>query len=169
MAKHAVVRTDLIDGTDVRSKLVSVKYLGADGSTPTAIDNGNVLAVKSLVSGEREVYVGEAPEADSSIDDIVLIASVETMYDERKKNLDEFENEAGDICRGYRLGHGNIFSVTKEALDGVDAPAVGDVVELKAGTKLNVAKSATSGSTVVGTILAVEVAGRYTYYVIKVA
>lgn len=168
MAKHAVVRTDLLDGTDVRSKLVSVKYMGTDGATPTAIDNGNVLVVKSLISGEREVYKGETPAADSSIDDVVLIASVETVYDEHKKNLDEFENEADAICRGYRFGHGSIFSVTKDALDGVESPAEGDIVELKAGTKLNVAKTATAGSTVVGKILAVEIAGRYTYYVVKV-
>ena len=32
--KHAVVRTDNMTGTDVRSQLVSIKYMGADGETP---------------------------------------------------------------------------------------------------------------------------------------
>jgi len=45
---------------------------------------------------------------------------------------------------------------------------VGDTVELKAGTKLNVAASATQGSTVVGKIIAIDVVGKYTYYVILV-
>jgi len=90
------------------------------------------------------------------------------MYDERKRNLDEFINEAGRACRGYRLHKGDIFSVTKDALDGVAAPAIGNVVELKAGTKLNVAASATAGSTQVGKIIAIDVVGRYTYYVILV-
>ena len=60
---------------------------------------------------------------------------------------------------------------------GVDAIAVawcntdgsGSIVELAAGTKLNVVASLTSGSTQVGTIAAIEKAGRYTYYVIQIA
>lgn len=162
MAKHAVVRTDLMDGTDVRGQLVSVKYMGADGATPTEIDNGNVLKVESLIDGEREVYAGVTPAADTAITDIVLVASVEVMYDERKKNLDEYVNEANKICRGYRLHHGNIFSVTAEALTGT--PAKDAVVTLDAGTKLAVGGSGTA----VGKIIDVEIAGRYTYYAIKI-
>lgn len=166
---YGVVRTDRLMGTDVRSMLESVKYMGA-GSTATAIDNGNVVKLDgSLMTGEREIKKGVTPAASDALDAIVLIASPEVMYDERKRNLDEFQNEAGKVCRGYHLHSGDIFSVTKDALDGVAAPAVGNVVELKAGTKLNVAASATGGSTVVGKIIAVDVVGRYTYYVIQVA
>ena len=92
------------------------------------------------------------------------------MYDERKKNLDEFENEAGTICRGYIPRSRNVFSVTADALNiasGV-TPAVGSIVELMAGVKLNVVATLTSGSTKVGKIIAIESAGRYTYYVIKI-
>lgn len=166
---YGVVRTDRLMGTDVRSMLESVKYMGA-GSTATAIDNGNVVKLDgSLMTGEREIKKGVTPAANDALDAIVLIASPEVMYDERKRNLDEFQNEAGKVCRGYHLHSGDIFSVTKDALDGVDTPAVGNVVELKAGIKLNVAASATGGSTVVGKIIAVDVVGRYTYYVIQVA
>lgn len=171
MSNHAVVRTDLMYATDVRSGLVSIKYMGANGATATAIDNGNVLKVGALMKDEREIYVGAAVAANDKIEDVVLVASVEVMYDERKRNLDEFENEAGKTCRGYRLHTGDIFSVTKEALAGEASPAVGDIVELAAGTKLNVAKAstgATGGSTVVGKIIEVAAAGRYTYYAIKV-
>lgn len=166
---YGVVRTDRLMGTDVRSMLESVKYMGA-GSTATAIDNGNVVKLDgSLMTGEREIKKGVTPAANDALDAIVLIASPEVMYDERKRNLDEFQNEAGKVCRGYHLHSGDIFSVTKDALDGVSAPAVGNVVELKAGIKLNVAASATGDSTVVGKIIAVDVVGRYTYYVIQVA
>lgn len=166
---YGVVRTDKMMATDVRSMLESVKYMGA-GSTATAIDNGNVVKLDgSLMTGEREIKKGVTPAANDALDAIVLIASPEVMYDERKRNLDEFQNEAGKVCRGYHLHSGDIFSVTKDALDGVATPAVGNVVELKAGIKLNVAASATGGSTVVGKIIAVDVVGRYTYYVIQVA
>ena len=173
---YAVVRTDKLMGTDVRSMLESVKYLGSDGQTPTAIENGNVLKVGALeaidaTNGvyEREVKVGSVPAANSKLDEIVLVATPEVMYDERKRSMTEFRNEAGDIVRGYHLHSGDIFSVTKDALDGAASPAVGNVVELKAGTKLNVAASATNGSTQVGKILAIDVVGRLTYYVIQVA
>lgn len=171
---YGVVRTDNMFGTDVRAGLVSIKYIVTTGSgssavkTEAAIQNGNVLKVGALMAGEREIFEGTAPAANDALSDIVLIASPEVMYDERKHNLDEFINEVGKPCRGYRLHKGDIFSVTKDALDGVATPAVGNIVELKAGTKLNVAASATSGSTVVGKIIAVDVVGRYTYYAILV-
>lgn len=165
---YGVVRTDNMVGTDVRAQLVSIKYMGADGQTATAIENGNVLKVGALMDGEREIFVGGAVAADDSLDDVVLVASPEVMYDEHKHNLDEYINEAGKPCRGYRFHKGQIFSVTKEALSGAASPAVGNVVELAAGTKMNVAASATSGSTAVGKIIAIDVVGRHTYYVILV-
>lgn len=161
---NAVVRTDKMFATDNRAGLVSVRY--QPGDTMTAIDNGNVVKIGALEEGSREVYKGVTPAADDAIKDIVLIASPEVMYDERKRNLDEFQNAEGAIARGYHLHTNDIFSVTKEALTG-DEPAVGKVVELAAGTKLNVTASATG--IVVGTIIDINVVGRYTYYVIQVA
>lgn len=165
---YAVVRTDAMAGTDVRGQLVSVKYMGADGATPTAIENGNVLKIGALMTGEREIYIGGAVAANDKIDDVVLIASPEVVYDERKRNLDDFVNEAGKACRGYHIHSGDTFSVTAEALSGTGTPAVGNIVELAAGTKLAFVASATVGSTKVGRIIAVDVVGRYTYYAIKV-
>lgn len=164
----AVVRTDKMTGTDNRAYLASCKYMGA-GATATAIDNGNVVKLSGLMTGEREVYKAVTPAANTALADIVLVATPELMYDERKHDLDEFSNEAGDILRGYHLHSQDIFSVTKDALVGVSAPAVGNVVELAAGTKMNVAASGTSGATKVGTIIEVETVGKYTYYVIQVA
>lgn len=169
MSKHAVVRTDLMSGTDVRADLVSVKYMGEDGKTATEIDNGCVLKVGSLMDGERDIFVGEVPAADDALNDIVLVATPEVIYDEHKHNISDFYNEAGKPIRGYRLRSGNIFSVTEEALDmngTAVASAEGKVVELQAGVKMKVSASATG--TQVGTIEAVENSGRYTYLVIRV-
>lgn len=163
---YAVVRTDRMEGTDDRNSLVSIKYIVND--VETAIENGNVLKRGALIDGEREIFAGAAVAAGDNLDDVVLVASPELMYDERKRNLDDFINEAGKPARAYHLRKGDIFSVTKEALAGKAAPAVGDVVELAAGTKLNVAASATANSTQVGKIIAIDVVGRYTYYVILV-
>ena len=164
---YGVIRTDRMFGTDNRAGLVSVKYMGS-GSTETAIENGNIVKLDGLMADEREIYKGVTPAANSKLNEIGIVATPEVMYDERKHNLDEFVNEAGKIARAYRPHSGDIFSVTKDALDGAAAPAVGNVVELKAGIKLNVAASATSGSTKVGTIIAIDNVGRYTYYVIQV-
>lgn len=171
MANHAVVRTDLMYGTDVRAGLVSIKYMGANGKTATDIDNGNVLVASALMEGEREIFVGAKPAANSDLNDIVLIASPEVMYDERLRNLHDFYNVAGKAARGYRLHHNDVFGVTAEALDlgsFTDKTALGKVVELKADTKMKVVASLTPGSTQVGVIEAVEVAGPYTYFVIRV-
>lgn len=166
MAKHAVVRTDLMSGSENIAALASVKYMGAEGTEPAEIDNGNVVKVGALVEGEREVFVGTDVEATTPLSEVVLVAAPELMYDERLKNLDDFVNPAGKPFRGYRLISGNIFGVTKEALVG--EPAVGDVVELKAGTKLEVKRSASSAATLVGEVIAIDQAGRYEYIVIRV-
>lgn len=176
MAIHAVVRTDLMHGTDNRADMVSFRYLPSN--TATAIDNGNVVLLGALISGERELYAASTPAANSPIKDVVLVATPELMYDERLRDLRDFYNEAGAACRGYHLNTNDVFSVTAEAINNtkVDtssnpvAVAVGDIVELYAGTKLQVpGTTATASSTVVGKVIQVETLSTYTYYVIKVA
>ena len=166
---HGVIRTDSMLGTDVGTHLVSFKY--QPDSTDTAIDNGNVVVIGDLISGEREVHTASTPAKNSAFAKLAVVASVEVMYDERKKNLDEFYNEAGKICRGYYLHSKDVFSVTADALDIGESvtPGVGSVIELIAGTKMSVVASLTSGSTQVGTIIDIEKNGRYTYYVIQIA
>ncbi|MCD8376850.1 MAG: hypothetical protein LUD69_07890 [Oscillospiraceae bacterium] len=161
---HGVVRTDLMYGTDVRSGLASVKYMGEDGTTETEIDNGCVLKLGALLDAEndREIFIGEVPTGSEELDEVVLIATPELMYDERKHNLYEFYNEAGRVCRGYKFHPGDIFSVTAEALEG--SPAVDSTVALAAGVKLEV----DGAGTTVGTIIAEETDDIYTYYVVKV-
>lgn len=167
---YGVVRTDKMSGTDVAKDLVSAKYMGS-GSTATACDNGNVIKLTTLASGEREVYTGVTPAVDTALSALALVATPEVLYDTvTYKNLTDFTNAAGAIVRAYRLRSDDIFSVTADALNigsGV-TPAVGYVVEAMAGIKLNVVASLTGGSTQVGTILAIETVGLYTWYVIQV-
>lgn len=168
---YAVVRTDKLTGTDDRARLVSVRYQPVDSTSnknvATEIENGNFVLLAGLEDGAREIYVGVEPTASSALTEVVLIASPEVMYDERKKSLDEFINVAGKAARGYRLHSNDIFSVTADALDGT--PDKGKIVELQGDTKAKVVTSATNGSTVIGKIINVNVVGRYTYYAIEVA
>lgn len=164
---HGVIRTDKLVGTDNRAGLVSVRY---QPSSETAdIDNGNVVALSGLEEGSREIFKGVDPTASTPLKDIVIIATPEVMYDVAKRSLEEFYNEKGAICRGYILAPNSIFSLTKDALDGKESPEVGDIVELKAGTKLNVVDAdtgLTGGSTKVGTIIDINIVGKFTYYAI---
>lgn len=164
--KHAVVRTDNMHGTDVRAELLSVKFQDAEGKF-AEIENGNVVKVGGLITDtegaviDREIFAATAMAGTEKIGEVALIASVEMMYDERKKNLDEFINEAGKPCRAYRLHSGAMYSVTEEALDKV--PTVGQAVGIAAGTKL-----AVETGTAIGKVIAIEKTSRYTYYVIKI-
>lgn len=163
---HAIVRTDKMYGTDVRTGMVSIK-------APADIDNGCVVALGGLAgttTKEREVYTATQPTASSDFDAIVLIATPEVNTIPGTYAMENFTNKKDSIARGYRLHKGDIFSVTAEALTAADFDAVAadDVVELQAGYKLKVVASATSGSTVIGKILDVEVAGGKTFYVVEV-
>lgn len=168
---YTVFRSDLMSGTDVSADLVSVRYCTEKSGdyTPAEIENGSVVELVELEDGNREVWTATDTKATSKINDVVVIGTPELFYDERKKNLDEFVNEAGQISRGYRLRSGNIFSITKEGFKTtLSKIEKGNIVELAAGSKLNVVSTATTNSTTVGKIIAVEDTGRYTYYVIKI-
>lgn len=165
---HGVVRTDNMAATDVRGgeNLVSARYQSA--SEKLAVDNGNVLLIGDLEAGEREIYKASAPAANSPLKDVVLVASSEDMYDEHLHNLDEFYNVEGSIVRGYHFHRNDTFGITADCFEAAAAVAVNDIVELQAKTKMKIVKTATSGSTKVGHVIAIEKAGRYEYVVVKV-
>lgn len=151
MAK-GVIRTDKMSGTINPKDLVSLKYYVS--TVATAIENGRVVKVGALDTNQREVFTCATPAANDALSDIAIIASEEVDKEKSFNNLNEFENKAGAILRGYRLTSKDIFSVTKDALDGT--ASADKFVELQAGTKLKVVAEITSGSTKVGTIIAVE-------------
>lgn len=164
--KHAVIRKDRLYGTDVAPALISLRFY-ADGAVAD-IDNGNVVKLEGLLTDERELYKAVAPAANTALEDLAIVGTNEILYDERKKNLDEFYNVAGKNALGYRPHKGDMFGVTAEGLSAAAKIAKGDIVELQAGTKLKVVKSATTGSTQIGVIADINKAGRYTYYVVEV-
>lgn len=166
MADHAVIRTDLMSGTNVNAGLRSFKYMGA-GSTATDIDNGCVVKLDGILdANEREVWKAVTPAANTPLNQLAIVATPELHYDERKHALKEFYNAAGKICRGYTPHSRDIFSVTAEALDGVTAStAVGAGVELQASVKLKVNASAASP---IGKLIAIEDIKGVKFYVIEI-
>lgn len=159
---YTVFRSDLMSGTDVAADLVSVRVYDADGN-PIAVENGTVVEVQGYEDGQREVMKGVLATAASDIKNCVVIGTPEVMYDERKKNLDEFINEAGTICRGYILRSRNMYSITKDGFVGGVTPEKDAEVGIGADGKIDAA------GTGYGVIMAIEIVGRYTYYVIKIA
>ena len=166
MANYGVVRLDNMSGTTDGTLLRSVRFY--DGDKEAAIENGRIVLIGDLLDGQREVRKATAPAATSPLNHIGLVAAPELMYDERKRNLTEFINEAGENVRVYIPHVRDIFSVTAEALDAAAAIAKGNLVELQAGTKLKVVATATDKSTQVGKIVDIETVGSLTYYVIEV-
>lgn len=165
MANYAVVRTDLMSGTKDPSQLVNLRYMGSNGSTETAIENGHVVVLAGL-SDERDVYKAVDPKATNVLDELYLVASVENMPDERKKNLHEFRNEVGGrAARGYRLHKGGWFSATAEAFEGT--PVVGQYATIQAGTKLKVTESPTAEK-IAGKFEAIETVGTDKFYVVRI-
>ena len=155
MAYTVVTREKMTTEWD-GSKRISLKY--RPSGVDAAIENGMVVVVGDLIDGEREVYAGDTPTAATALNKLALITTPEVMADERKKNLSDFRNEAGDVCTADKLFSGDIFSLTQEGFDGT--PEKGSIVELQAGVKLKVVKTATTGSTKIGKIIDV-VNGKY--------
>jgi hypothetical protein len=167
---HTIVTTDNMAGTRQGALLRSFKYFANDGVTRLDVDNGNVVAVKALMTDEREVFVAQAPAVDTPLSELLLVAGVEVLYSSEKVNLDEWYNAADDASpiRGYYFIPGAVFSVTGEAFAN-GAPTVGQVVELAAGsTLLNNVAVLTGGSTKIGEVLDIYVNGTKTFYSVLV-
>lgn len=159
---YTVIRTDLMSGTKQPADLVSLRFYGADGNV-AEVENGVIVELKGYEDGEREVMKAVAATSSSDLNDCAVVAGVEAMYDERKKNLDEFINEAGRATRGYIPRSRNLFSVTKDGFVGGNVPAKGGKVGIGDGGKLD------ASATGFGECVDIEVAGRYTYYTIEIA
>ena len=147
---YAVIRTDLMSGTKQPADLVSLRFYDASGNK-AEVENGVIVKLQGYEDGEREVMKAVAASAGDDLNDCAIVAAPEVMYDERKKNLDEFINEAGKDTRGYIPRSRHVFSVTKGAEVGIGT-----------GGKIDAAGKG------LGACVDVEVVGRYTYYVIKI-
>lgn len=142
MAKF--VRTDNCAFTKVPSLIKSAKYMGTDGATATAIENGELVAIRTLMDGEREIHVAVKPEETDTV--IGLVCTPEVEYDEKGyHDLDTFTNEAGAVIRVGVLQKADIYSVGNDA----------NTSDVEAGT-------------VTAKHIATETAGRFTYQVYEV-
>jgi len=158
--KHAIIRTDLMIGTDVGAYLGMGRYLGGDGATPTAIDNGNVVKIGNLIEGERDLRVYTTPAANTPIDQIGIIASPERFYDGLTHGAKDYVNIEGHNLRVYLLAgmtSSACFTVTADGFEiaAGATPEKGWTAELMAGTKLKLVATATAGATVVGKVISV--------------
>ena len=60
--------------------------------------------ILSISRVEREIFEGSTPDAGDALDDVVLVATPEVMYDERMKNLDTCAvSEELEKCRQFRV------------------------------------------------------------------
>ena len=158
----AVIRTDLMSGTKQPADLVSLRFYDAEGNQ-AEVENGVIVELQGYEDGEREVMKAVAANAGADLNECAIVAGVEVMYDERKKNLDEYINEAGKAVRGYIPRSRNIFSVTKDGFVGGTVPVKGAEVGIGTGGKIDAAGKG------LGVCVDIEIAGRYTYYAIKIA
>lgn len=158
---YTVIRTDLMSGTKQAADLVSLRFYNAEGKQAD-VENGVIVELQGYEDGQREVLKAVAASAGADLNKCAIVAGVEVMYDEHKKNLDEFINEAGKAVRGYIPRSRNIFSVTKEGFVDSKVPAKGGDVGIGEGGKIDAA------GTGLGECVDVETAGRYTYYAIKI-
>lgn len=159
---YAVIRTDLLSGTKNPTDIVSLRFYNAEGNH-AEVENGVIVKLEGYEDGEREVMKAVAASADTSLNECAIVAGVEVMYDERKKNLDEYINEAGKAIRGYILRSRNLFSITKDGFVGGTVPTKGATVGIGEGGKIDASGAG------FGECVDIDVAGRYTYYTIKIA
>lgn len=175
--KYAVVHTDRMTATDVRTGMWSFRFGTGTGSTfeEAAIENGTLVTLKGLI--ERDLWEANAAASTAQIGDIVLVTTPEVLYDDRHQKLSDFINEAGTNCTGMTLYKNDIFSVTAEAFEGTTAPAVGNKVAIGTDGKLALQTAAAGGKaegattttgTVIGQVIEVWIHNREKYYRIKV-
>lgn len=126
------------------------------------IQNGNVGVVGNLLAGEREVRAFNKP-ADLATAKASLVAQDEIMYDQTRRSqndLRKFEIEAGKAFRAYDLKEGDIFSVSKDAIEALAANVVvGNKVTLKVASHKLAEKASVTTERFVGRIEAVEQIG----------
>lgn len=163
---YCVFRCDNMPGTDQRTMNASVRVVNGSGEN-ISVENGTIVEIGALISGKHDLYSATLATATSDLKDCAVVVGDEIAYDNHVyRSLDEITNPAGANLLAYKFGQAGQFSVTKEGFVGGTAPsAVGGTVKLGANGKIE-AGAGEQGDTVLGTVLAIETVGRYTYYAI---
>lgn len=157
---YGVVRTDAIKATK-SGNIKSGRFYGATG--PAAIENGNIVKLDSLISGNRELWKVVAPGGITA-KNLYLVATPEVIYDETLKSsgaLDQFRNKAGENITLIPLEVGDTFAISDDCItpinDDDDIPEVGNLVEVSStGTKWLETTTLTSTVVFYGKIIARE-------------
>jgi hypothetical protein len=164
---YAVIRTDSVRATK-NGGIKSGRYFV--GTTATAIENGNLVKLDSLITGERELWKVVAPGGVTA-GNLYVVGTPEILYDETLKSsgaLNQFRNEAGENITLIPLEVGDNISISDAAItpinDDDDVVAVGSYVTPSAnGTKWTEVSSITSNEVFYGKIIARELYKKDTY------
>lgn len=113
----------------------------------TAIENGCVVVLGDLVTGEADLY--EAGAVSAVTDEVYLVDGVELEADEQlTRGLDDFENPANKPFRVRKALKGDRFSISESVITGT--VKVGEYVEVPAtGNKLKATETPTASATLV--------------------
>jgi len=118
--------TSTVDGSKLRSAKKAAN-----------IENGMIVKLGALVSGEKDLYTAEDIAANTDI--VYLVDGVAVVYSqETTQGLDDYINVAGTAFRVRKAEVGDRFSVSESVVTALaSAPVLGNFVETPAtGTKL---------------------------------
>ena len=143
--------TSIKDGSKLRS-----------AKQATAIENGSIVKLSGLVSGEDNLYTSAAITANTNAP-IYLVDGTELIYsEETTKGIDDYTNLADKPFRVRRTEVGDLFSVSEDNVTALanDTVVVGNFLETPAtGVKLK--EKATALSTDVS--FGAKVIARWTF------
>jgi len=124
------------------------------GQQATAIENGLLVTLDGLVTGEADLYKTKAPTDKGDV--VYLVDGVELQADEQlTKGLHDFENPANKPFRLRKPVVGDRFSVSASAITALSGEVVvGNVAENAGVGKLKEAAEATAGASLVCEIVA---------------
>ena len=148
---YAVITREAMASEYDGTKRKSAKFYNS--STPAEIENGMVVKIAGTIPGEREVLKVVAPEGNEDVADLWIVTTPEVVADERKKNLSDFVNEAGQIITIDKLMPNDIFSLTAEGLTGTASAGHNVGLASAGGVKLVVDAANSGMGTVIGTVL----------------
>jgi len=171
---YGVIRTDNMKCTK-DGNIKSGKYYVS--TTATAIENGNLVKLDSLLSAStnREIWKAVAPGGVTA-GNLYVVATPEVIYDETTKvtgALSNFRNAAGDPITLLGVEVGDNLSVSIDCINVIDdtddEPAVGNYLTPSAtGTKWQEVTSIAENEVFYGKIIAKELYKKDTYvYVIE--
>lgn len=104
----------------------------------SALENGMVVAMGDLKTGEREIHAVKVPAtATLETDVFVLIAAPEIIYNEVGYTEKDFYIPANKECRAFNFFVGDVFTVSDTLIDlpnGVSATAAGGYVSPQNGS-----------------------------------